>query len=76
MSIITTATRTGNKSELICDKCKVIIAVASGVGVDETERKLPSQKYRDQNWGHECERCRKSRERDYDRYVMNRGEQS
>ena len=53
---------------IICDECELVIGtVEEGYEADELSRQ-----YRDQNWGHECTRCRKARERAYDRYVLNR----
>lgn len=57
------------RAYLICDKCKQVIQVNNGETQDTAVDGLNSSKYRDQNWGHECEKCKTRRHRAYDIYV-------
>ena len=51
---------------IICDECKQTIGEEL-----EGHNEVLSKKYRDQNFGHECTRCRKNRENAYDMWVLN-----
>ena len=62
-----------NRSDLVCDKCEDIIASAYANSIDGAESQLPILEYRDQNFGHECMKCRKRRERLYDNWATNPG---
>lgn len=57
-----------DRSDLVCDYCNQTIASAYG-GIMEAEDQLPRKEYQDLNWGHECSRCRKGRERRYDAWA-------
>ncbi len=61
-------------ADLICDSCGVIIASFQDTGIDAAERGLPKERYKDQNWGHECARCRQLRCGGYDKWVTRTSE--
>ena len=69
MSIETVVTGRLVTSKLICDVCNTTIAVSAATGIDAAERGLSKEEHKDQNWGHECPRCRTLRHNAYDRWV-------
>ena len=74
MSIETKVTGRLVTAKLICDSCKTTIAISASTGIDAAERGLPKERYKDQNWGHECARCRQLRCGGYDKWVTRTSE--
>jgi hypothetical protein len=53
-------------TNIICDKCSIIIATV----YTQAQEEAASMRFQGMNNGeHECDNCRKSRERAYDGYV-------
>jgi len=58
-----------SRVRIVCNECEALLGDGPE-GSDEVER--IAKQCRDQNWGHECTRCREARESAYDMWVLNR----
>lgn len=57
-------------ANLVCDRCGEVFVICSAITLDLAEEGLDASKHKDQNNGHECDKCRRARERAYDNYVL------